>query len=178
MKKPTLVGLVAALALALSPAASAHLPEKPKSSKLEHREASQAANLSHARYVCRRGGGDHRRWACAAKRWLSSELAETRRSIDARRAAKLGPHAAIHLVFGPYGDQAYSVARCETGGTFSVYASNGQYLGLFQMGSWERATYGHGWTPIEQARAAWRYFVASGRDWSPWQCRPGGVLGW
>lgn len=80
--------------------------------------------------------------------------------------------AAIRFVFGVYGSQAIAVADCETGGTFSVYAQNGQYLGLFQMGSSERATYGHGSTALEQARAAYRYFVASGRDWSPWDCKP------
>ena len=80
--------------------------------------------------------------------------------------------AAVTEVFGSYASQAMSVVRCETGGTYSVYAHNGQYLGLFQMGSNERATYGHSWTALGQARAAYRYFVASGRDWSPWSCRP------
>src|SRR5262245_35157929 len=78
----------------------------------------------------------------------------------------------IRIVFGKYADQAVAVSRCETGGTFSLYASNGQYLGLFQMGSSERARYGHGWNAWAQARAAYRYFVASGRDWSPWSCKP------
>jgi hypothetical protein len=68
--------------------------------------------------------------------------------------------------------QAWSVARCETGGTFSVWANNGQYLGLFQMGSYARSTYGHSHHPWGQARAAHRYYVASGRDWSPWECKP------
>lgn len=88
------------------------------------------------------------------------------------------PKAAICHVFGSYCQQALGVANCETGGTFSVRAKNGQYLGLFQMGSYERATYGHGDTPLAQARAAYRYFVASGRDWSPWQCMPNGGLRW
>lgn len=88
------------------------------------------------------------------------------------------PVAAIRYVFGPHGDAAVSVADCETGGTFHVGAENGQYLGLFQMGSSERATYGHGSTALEQARAAYRYFIASGSDWSPWQCQPGGGLQW
>lgn len=79
---------------------------------------------------------------------------------------------AIYQVFGPYASQAMVVARCETGGTYSVYAHNGQYLGLFQMGSNERYMYGHGYTALQQARAAYRYFLASGRDWSPWACRP------
>lgn len=77
----------------------------------------------------------------------------------------------IRAVFGPrYDDQAVAVARCESG--LSVWARNGQYLGLFQMGSWERRTYGHAWNAWEQSRAALRYFRASGRDWSPWSCKP------
>ena len=79
---------------------------------------------------------------------------------------------AIYQVFGPYASQAMAVARCETGGTFSIYAQNGQYLGLFQMGSHERYTYGHGYSALAQARAAYRYFLASGKDWSPWSCKP------
>ena len=82
------------------------------------------------------------------------------------------PVQAILAVFGPRGWEAVEVARCETGGTFSVYARNGQYLGLFQMGSHARALYGHGYTPLQQARAAYRYFVDAGRDWSPWACKP------
>ena len=62
------------------------------------------------------------------------------------------------------------VARCESRLTTS--AQNGQYLGLFQMGSSERRLFGHGTTAIAQVRAAHRYFVASGRDWSPWSCKP------
>ena len=62
------------------------------------------------------------------------------------------------------------MARCESG--LSVWARNGQYHGLFQMGSSERARFGHGPTPFAQAMAAYRYFVATGRDWSPWSCKP------
>lgn len=82
------------------------------------------------------------------------------------------PIVAIRLVFGPYADQAIRVSDCETGGTFDTGARNGQYLGIFQLGRWERATYGHGSTALGQAQAAYRYFVDSGRDWSPWECQP------
>lgn len=68
------------------------------------------------------------------------------------------------------GSQAWEVARCETGGTFSVWANNGQYLGLFQMGDYARSRYGHGWNPWAQARAAHRYYRDAG--WSPWECQP------
>lgn len=77
---------------------------------------------------------------------------------------------AICSTFGRYCSQALRVARCESG--YNVYARNGQYLGLFQMGSNERRIFGHGSTPLAQARAAYRYFVASGKDWSPWSCQP------
>ena len=80
------------------------------------------------------------------------------------------PVAAITLVFGRYAGQAVAVAKCESG--LSPNAGNGQYRGLFQMGSRERALYGHGGTALEQARAAFVYFVISGRDWSPWTCKP------
>ena len=76
----------------------------------------------------------------------------------------------IRHVFKGYGDQAVRVAWCES--RLEVWAQNGQYLGLFQMGSHERATYGHGPDAWSQARAAWRYFKATGCDWSPWSCRP------
>jgi hypothetical protein len=79
---------------------------------------------------------------------------------------------AVCYYFGSYCDQAMRVSSCETGGTYSVWATNGQYLGIFQMGSHERATYGHGNNVWAQAKAAYAYFVASGRDWSPWSCKP------
>ena len=87
-------------------------------------------------------------------------------------SSKSGAIRAIRAVFGKYGDQAVRVAGCETGYTYSVWARNGQYLGLFQMGSYARGRYGHSNNAWGQARAAYRYFVDSGRDWSPWSCKP------
>ena len=91
------------------------------------------------------------------------------RARTARRLAKLPPRAAICTVFGPYCEEALSVAWCES--RFRTTAQNGQYLGLFQMGSYERQLFGHGQNARDQAVAAHRYFVRSGRDWSPWSCR-------
>ena len=87
---------------------------------------------------------------------------------------------AVCTVFGPRCEEAMGVVACETGETYDVWAGYGkhQYLGLFQMGERERARYGHAWNPWAQARAAYRYFVASGSDWSPWQCMPDGRLRW
>lgn len=76
----------------------------------------------------------------------------------------------IRYVFQQYGDQAVRVARCESG--LSVYAHNGQYLGLFQMGSFARAKYGHSNNPWQQSLAAYRYFMDAGHNWSPWSCKP------
>jgi hypothetical protein len=98
-----------------------------------------------------------------------SELADARWRL---RASLRDPRAAIRFVFGSYAEEAIAVSSCETGGTFDTKATNGQYLGLFQMGSSERATFGHGESALEQARAARAYFEASGRDWSPWSCQP------
>jgi hypothetical protein len=88
---------------------------------------------------------------------------------DARRLAGLRPKTAICAVFGDYCQEALAVAWCES--HLSPSAQNGQYLGLFQMGSYERRLFGHGQTAHAQAVAAHRYFVRSGRDWSPWSCR-------
>ena len=111
------------------------------------------------------------RWAARWRREHRMVL-RLRRRLQAARpvVAPAGPEAAIRYVFGPYADQALRVAGCESG--LSIYAHNGQYHGLFQMGEHERAVYGDAGDAMGQARAAYRYFVASGRDWSPWACKP------
>lgn len=105
-------------------------------------------------------------WEIAYYRRLIQARAAKQR---ARRLAKAPPRAAICGVFGEYCRQAIAVAWCES--RLSPDAQNGQYIGLFQMGSSERRLFGHGETAHEQAVAAHRYFVSSGRDWSPWTCR-------
>ncbi len=61
---------------------------------------------------------------------------------------------------------ALDVVWCES--RYSTTATNGQYVGLFQMGTWARARYGHGWTASAQSHAAHRYYVECG--WSGWTC--------
>jgi hypothetical protein len=63
---------------------------------------------------------------------------------------------------------ALNVAWCES--TLRPWARNGQYRGVFQMGRYERARFGHGRSVWAQARAAKRYYRIAG--WRPWQCRP------
>jgi hypothetical protein len=109
--------------------------------------------------------------SCAYLRYLKrvwSHRADARYHLV--RKLETQPTAAIKWVFNDYANQALDVAWCES--RLSVWAENGQYLGLFQMGSSERRIYGHGTTAIQQAEAAHEYFVDSGRDWSPWSCKP------
>jgi hypothetical protein len=115
----------------------------------------------------------HRRHQAVAKRKIAAARAaiakrQRVRRLSAVRAAT--PEAVICRVFGEYCKDAVAVARCES--RLQIWARNGQYLGLFQLGASERVLFGHGESAVEQARAALRYFVASGRDWSPWSCKP------
>jgi|SRR5262252_5172024 len=75
----------------------------------------------------------------------------------------------IRKVFGQYGDQAVRVAYCES--RLEVWARSGQYYGLFQMGSFARAKYGHAWNAWAESRAAYRYF-RDAHGWGPWSCKP------
>ena len=110
--------------------------------------------------------------AHARVRQLTASVAALRAKIrarDGRKLAKLPPRKAICSVFGSDCEEAVAVAWCES--RLNPTAENGQYRGLFQMGSYERSLFGHGNTAHDQSVAAHRYFVRSGRDWSPWACR-------
>jgi hypothetical protein len=124
----------------------------------EHREVANAALVRAERRLAR----------------VTRTVVALRRAIERREARALAhapPRVAICRVFGRrYCGQALRVSWCES--RHSTRAQNGQYLGLFQMGSSERRLFGHGSTAHRQAVAAHRYFVASGRDWSPWSCKP------
>jgi hypothetical protein len=127
-----------------------------KEAKLRLRIAKRSLAVSQAKAERTRARVARKR-AQAARQRLAAEL-------------RGSPEKAICHVFGRYCDEALRVARCESG--YSVNAQNGQYLGLFQMGSNERRLFGHGADALRQAKAAYRYFVRSGRDWSPWSCKP------
>lgn len=131
---------------------------------------------SHRRLL---SSGENRLQARANLRYAKERVAKAERSIvrirkaiarrDTRRLAAMTPKQAICAVFRRYCSQAVNVAWCES--HLSTSAQNGQYLGLFQMGSYERRLFGHGRNAHAQAVAAHKYFVLSGRDWSPWSCR-------
>lgn len=97
---------------------------------------------------------------------LSSDKVSTGRIENQQARAKV----IICKVFGPHCQEALSVSWCES--RWYIWAGNGQYLGLFQMGNYARSKYGHGSGAWKQAKAAYRYFVDSGKDWSPWSCQP------
>lgn len=118
---------------------------------------TRSANREHVVRGC-----EYLHWVL--RRWAGLADAMWREWVELRE-----PEAAICHVFGEYCSEALRVSWCESRHTTTAH--NGQYLGLFQMGYWERRRFGHGSTALEQARAAYRYFVESGRDWSPWSCR-------
>ena len=111
---------------------------------------------------------------------------------DANAHYKPGTHNAVHAIQKAWcgksslvcwqGNQAIEVAKCEAAQywTWGIpHKARGPYdeygnrrLSMFQMGTRERRLYGHGPDPWSQAFAAHRYWVASGKDWSPWECKP------
>lgn len=183
MKRFTITILVSALFPLLAAPAGAHAPWK-------HREQLRTPLLHHIGYLrtetnrilaskCRS------QWhifgplrSIRVNRRVPVRDTWARRWNQARAASGLcnDVGGAIAHYFGPYAGQARVVAECEsTVGPAGLYAVNGQYVGVFQMGEWERSTYGWytvGAPAYVQVRSAWNYFRASGRDWSPWACKP------
>jgi hypothetical protein len=173
----TILGLLIALNATIA-VAKAHQPKPPASSSLNALERYNVKRLKHATQVIRFFERHPRILNARKTRRKAWRIVHQHQRIIRQATARLivlrtpGPIQAIRMVFGPYAEQAIRVSSCETGGTFSTRATNGQYLGLFQMGDYARGRYGHSWTALGQAKAAYRYFVDSGRDWSPWECRP------
>ena len=70
--------------------------------------------------------------------------------------------------------QWQGLISCES--RFDKDAVNGQYLGLTQMGSDERAAWNWGRRVVRQLRASHRYWVyardAWGNGFAPWACDP------
>jgi hypothetical protein len=76
-------------------------------------------------------------------------------------------NAVCHFFKGSLCDTAMKIVKCETGGTYTPWSANGQYLGIFQMGSSERRQFGHGNNVWAQAKAAYAYYSA-GHSFDPW----------
>jgi hypothetical protein len=196
--KPVFVCLCALALLTTAGAATAQSREVHSATRAAAKQTQSAASLdvqltSHVNAARKHRGTirffesrpellrsrEHRGTARAAIQRAEVRLARSERAIawirktlrarEAKRLAALPPRKAICAVFGSHCSQALNVAWCES--RFQTNARNGQYLGLFQMGSSERRLFGHGSTAHEQSVAAHKYFVLSGRDWSPWGCR-------
>lgn len=81
---------------------------------------------------------------------------------------------AINEAFAGYGDptvaEATSVAWCES--RLDPTATNGHYLGLFQLGPYHyHRLEGGAWDdPYVNARAAASLYAEAG--WQPWSCKP------
>lgn len=93
------------LALAMAVRGEAHLAYKTKVAhpSREQIHALQSRNLHHARYVCRHGGGHHRRWSCrAAEGWLLREWKET----QPETVWWISKQIAVAEKLGAAGDQA------------------------------------------------------------------------
>jgi hypothetical protein len=99
-----------------------------------------------------------------------TRLRHALRRQEIRKLRLAPPKVVICAIFKGNCKQAVDVAWCES--RLNTTAQNGEYLGLFQMGSTARELFGHGATALAQSVAAHRYFVYSGRDWSPWSCKP------
>jgi len=179
---------------AAAAATRSHHPAAPRNARHVHVAASPAKRLQYQLRVARKQrsvlrffenhpavlAGDDRNIARTAVRHATFRLGQAERAIawlrgviqahQVRKRERLSPKAAICDAFDSYCDEAIQVAWCES--RLSPEAQNGQYLGLFQMGTYARQLYGHGTTPHDQAVAAHRYFVSSGEDWSPWSCKP------
>jgi hypothetical protein len=113
------------------------------------------------------------RWVQEARHrlWLARQAKIQHASHTSYTPTGSVPHI-ICAVFGSANcSEALYIARRESG--FETWAANGQYLGLFQMGSSERATYatiGYS-TAYQQTVAAHNLFLA--RGWEPWTCCEG-----
>lgn len=86
----------------------AHLvrTKPPATLSLKARFAQQSENLYHARYVCRNGGGEHRRWACAAAHgWLWREWQQTRDLLQPARPWWVRKQIAVAEKLGAAGDR-------------------------------------------------------------------------
>jgi hypothetical protein len=105
-------------------------------------------------------------WARTSLKIASANLRKLTQTSVARYSYTGSIPRLICSVFGSDCTMALRVAYRES--RYSIYASNGQYKGIFQMGSAERArfaTIGYS-TAYQQIVAAHNYFLVSG--WSPW----------
>jgi hypothetical protein len=113
---------------------------------------------------------ERRTHGCGYLKWIAHTWEDRAQSNFEKYVELREPENAICHVFGEYCTEALAVSWCES--HHHTTSENGQYLGLFQMGDYARQLYGHSRSALGQSVAAYHYFVASGKDWSPWSCKP------
>jgi hypothetical protein len=104
----------------------AHLIVRPKDKTTGAILKSQKTNLAHSRYVCRHGGGYHKRWSCHAVKWLSRELGETRARITPVYSA-----SSLREWIRRNDPCAYQIIDRETAGSWDVQEWNDQGSGAY-----------------------------------------------
>lgn len=119
-------------------------------------------------------------------RYLECRGATQRANEDVRYAIRLifrGPGDPRYAYADSAAEQAVRVAWCES--RWTTWDRLGQYAGVGQLGNQERAEYGIGVyasrdpeaaitaSAVLQVRSFYRMFVAAGRSWGRWSCRPG-----
>jgi len=185
VKAPIIATLTAAVALALAGTGGAATGLRDYTpAQVEAQYQQYRACMS---YLVQTPRHTNRQWETTPsslyRRWLY--LTWRTRKLECRgerQRADSDVRYAIRLVFQGPGDprypydakeQAIRVAWCES--NWTTTDKLGQYEGVFQMGYSERAQYavGNYATIVEQVRSGYRMFVAAGRSWTRWACRPG-----
>ena len=82
--KKYVITMCALIALAGATDAKAHLMRVYRCTTLKCIEHRQLQNLKHARYVCRHGRHQTKRWNCAAVKWLTREYKQTEAVVHPR----------------------------------------------------------------------------------------------
>ena len=197
MKATIIATLTLAAALTLAgPGGAAtslrdHTPDQVEAQYQQYR-----ACMHYLGQTPRRANGD--RWTTpsfAYRRWLYLTWRTRKLACHGeRQRADSDVRYAIRLIFQGPGDpgypyrhsaseQAIRVAWCES--NWTTWNVTGQYAGVGQLGSSERSDYGLGpyrsndtqtaitASVVLQVRSFYRMFVAAGRSWARWSCRPG-----
>ena len=192
MKAPIIATLTTVAALALATTSGAAVtPERVEAQYQQYRACMHYLGQTprHTTRAWETTPSDaYRRWLYLT--WRTRKLA----CHGERQRADSDVRYAIRLIFQGPGDpgypyrhsaseQAIRVAWCES--NWTTWNVTGQYAGVGQLGSSERSDYGLGpyrsndtqtaitASVVLQVRSFYRMFVAAGRSWARWSCRPG-----
>ena len=131
--------------------------------------ALSASTEQQAKLRVLRSGMQERGSRRSCDRGRASDVRSRRR--EERALANAPPKVAICASSGRYCGQALGVAWCES----RLFHDGRRTASTSASSRWARTSGASSATvrPLTQALAAHRYFVVSGRDWSPWSCKLG-----